>query len=279
MNDHKRTAFYFVIRESDRAVYFVGRGGYIGAPGGKGERGVDVNDLEIAVREFREETGNLPPGIIEELDFVNGAKRTRLVARSKSEIPRFIATGDQHHVCTYFYRIVPDLDCRTLYIGASPEAETGGEEEVRWVDINQEWHNIRYHIQKGIRLIQRDNASALPSRSRPSSRANSYRPPSRVSGSRPRSRGVQELPWLSKQQPRRLNFGEGSVTEQASSSPDQSPEISPPASPQRAPPSPRKIGMPRASSVDLVRLANLARLTGLPFLEGRPFPANYRSAP
>ena len=53
MNDHKRTAFYFVIRESDRAVYFVGRGGYIGAPGGKGERGSSRNWTSLMARNER----------------------------------------------------------------------------------------------------------------------------------------------------------------------------------------------------------------------------------
>ena len=34
--DHKRVAFFFVIRESDRALYAVRRGSSYGVPGGKG---------------------------------------------------------------------------------------------------------------------------------------------------------------------------------------------------------------------------------------------------
>lgn len=153
--DHKRTAFMFIIRQSDRAVYFVRRGDSLGAPGGKGERDLDANDLSIAVREFKEETGNLPPGVVERAEH-------DYVVESRREFYNFVATGDVHHVCTFMYRIVPDSICAGLRTGASPEADSFGEDEVLWVDVVADWARIRPHIQKGINLIRRDCASALP---------------------------------------------------------------------------------------------------------------------
>jgi 8-oxo-dGTP pyrophosphatase MutT (NUDIX family) len=160
---HKRTAFYFVVRESDRFVYCVGRGSNLGVPGGKGERDQDVSDLGIAVREFKEETGNLPPGVI-----TAGA---RFALCTKQDVPSFVASGDRHHICTYFYRVVPDAECAALHVGASPEAGSGGEEVVRWVDLSAEWSNLRIHINRGIRLIRQSNAAIWPRRyPRPSPR-------------------------------------------------------------------------------------------------------------
>lgn len=154
LGNHKRSAFLFVVRESDRRVYFVRRNASLGAPGGKGEP-CDFNDLAIAVREFAEETGALPPGIER-----RGAEYVADIAQGA--FYSFVAAGDVHHVCSYFYRVVPDALCARLPVGASPEAAGGGEDEVLWVDVAASWGGIRPHIQRGINLIRRSNGAVLP---------------------------------------------------------------------------------------------------------------------
>lgn len=215
--NHKRVAFFFVIRESDRAVYAVRRGPSFGVPGGKGESDKDYNDLSIAVREFWEETGNYPPGVEAPDDSsASGASDkppspsaglNDFAVADKSHVPRFVASGDKHHVCTYFYRIVPDAECAQLRVGAAPRSELamGGEEEVLWVDVAANWDRVRPHIQKGINLIRRDCSGAIPgsqfrSPSRPSralrpSTQQAYFPAGR-SPRAPAPSGVSALPWL-----------------------------------------------------------------------------------
>lgn len=173
---HKRSCFLFVVRESDRHIYFVRKGDSYGAPGGKFNFGEDFNDLFAAVREFEEETGCLPPGIEH--------TGKEYVASCGDEFYNYVSRGDQHHACTYFYRVVPDAECDTLHVGKSPDKE-GGEEEVLWFDSAGSWDKVRPHIKKGLSLIRRNEAGVLPGYiSRSPSRSPPYRSLSRAGSGR-----------------------------------------------------------------------------------------------
>lgn len=158
LSGHKRSAFMFVVRASDGCVYGVRRGESLGVPGGKGEP-ADANDLSIAVREFVEETGQLPPGITR-------AASGEYFAEAGTDFYKFVAAGDVHHACTYFYRVVPDAACAALATGPSPEAGTG-EDSTEWVDVAASKKFIRMHILRGLALIRRADASVLRPRPHP----------------------------------------------------------------------------------------------------------------
>lgn len=154
---HKRSAFVLLVRDSDRRVYCVkGHRDDFGIPGGKGEP-QDRDDFTIAAREFYEETGHQLPFTVFKRH-THDEEKIAYEAESPQHFYDYVAYGDVHHNCTFFFKLLDDEIASTLSEGLSPDPQEG-ESEVAWVDIKEIWERIRMHIQKGIRLVHSKKAS------------------------------------------------------------------------------------------------------------------------
>jgi ADP-ribose pyrophosphatase YjhB (NUDIX family) len=129
----KRSAFVYLVRETDHSVYCVeNRQFQLGVPGGKQET-YDIDDLDTARREFEEETGAVLPAVGYD----------------------HVQYGDQHHVCTMYYALLSELQCSQLPLGDSPDP-AGAEKSVMWARMGRsEARPMRRHISRGWGLIVR----------------------------------------------------------------------------------------------------------------------------